>query len=324
MRVDLLRTVIVTIASLLLGGEVFARFALGLGDPPLSIAHPSIEYLLKADQDVRRFGNRFLTNAYGMRSPNFPASKDSGELRVLVFGDSVLNGGSQIDQEVLATSRLAERLARIHSGPVVVGNVSASSWGPGNWLAYALEFGFFDADAVILVISSHDAADHPTFAPLDATMHPTMRPWSALVEGITRYLPAYLARLGFLPERSDASETANDLPSSESLGQVLSDLTQFLELAFESGAYVFVAQYPEREEVLGGFSDGYALIKTVAENVGADVFPLDDAMRVAMERELNPYRDYIHASEEGQDVLATALLEVLLRGGFLREGAQSD
>ena len=33
------------ICALLLAGEWFARDALGLGDPPLSITHPRIEYL---------------------------------------------------------------------------------------------------------------------------------------------------------------------------------------------------------------------------------------------------------------------------------------
>ena len=33
------------ICALLLAGEWFARSVLGLGDPPLSITHPRIEYL---------------------------------------------------------------------------------------------------------------------------------------------------------------------------------------------------------------------------------------------------------------------------------------
>ena len=37
------------ICALLLAGEWFARAALGLGDPPLSITHPRIEYLYLAD-----------------------------------------------------------------------------------------------------------------------------------------------------------------------------------------------------------------------------------------------------------------------------------
>lgn len=49
--------------SLLAGGELTARFGLGLGNPPLSQAHPRIEYLLAPNQDVKRFGNRVAINA---------------------------------------------------------------------------------------------------------------------------------------------------------------------------------------------------------------------------------------------------------------------
>ena len=61
------------ICALLLAGEWFARSVLGLGDPPLSITHPRIEYLYAPNQDVRRFGKRFLVNDYSMRSAPFAA-----------------------------------------------------------------------------------------------------------------------------------------------------------------------------------------------------------------------------------------------------------
>ena len=45
---------------------------------------------------------------------------------------------------------------------------------------------------VVLVASSHDVTDNPTFAPLDPNTHPTKKPLLALTEGLTRYLPRYL------------------------------------------------------------------------------------------------------------------------------------
>ena len=56
------------VCLLAVGGEWFARSVLGLGDPPLSIRHPRIEYLYVPNQDVQRFGKRFLVNDYSMRS----------------------------------------------------------------------------------------------------------------------------------------------------------------------------------------------------------------------------------------------------------------
>lgn len=45
---------------------------------------------------------------------------------------------------------------------------------------------------VVLVASSHDVTDNPTFAPPDPNTHPTKKPLLALTEGLTRYLPRYL------------------------------------------------------------------------------------------------------------------------------------
>ena len=176
-------------------GELVARYALGLGNPPLSQPHPTIEYLFKPNQDVKRFNNRVLINAYGMRSHQFPKQKPAGEFRLMVFGDSVLNGGNLTDHENLGTKIAQKELEGLLGKPVQVGNISAGSWGPGNWLAYAKEFGFFGADLVVLVASSHDIADNPTFAPLDPNTHPQKAPVSALIEGAVRYLPHYLSSL---------------------------------------------------------------------------------------------------------------------------------
>jgi len=238
------------IVSVLVGVELFARFGLGLGTPPLSVTHPQIEYLFKPNQDVNRFGNRILVNAYGMRTPDFPMHKQNpAERRIMVFGDSVLNGGAQTDHEALATSILARDLSRAWQALVVVGNISAGSWGPGNWLAYAREYGWLDADAVVLVMSSHDTADNPTFAPLNPNTHPTVRPWTAVGEGLTRYLPRYVP--GLLPAAEEPEKpvvgTGTD---AEARGLV--DLMTFLQLARKQTPKVWVLLWPTQHELAAG------------------------------------------------------------------------
>ena len=125
------------------GRRMVCALRAGVGHPPLSITHPRIEYLYAPNQDVRRFGKRFLVNDYSMRSAPFAARKGRDERRVLVFGDSVVNGGNLTNHQDLATTRLAHDLRPFAGGnKVVVGNVSAGSWGPGNWLAYSQAYGF--------------------------------------------------------------------------------------------------------------------------------------------------------------------------------------
>ncbi len=200
--------------------EVFSRFVLGLGDPPLSMPHPTIEYLFQPNQKCKRFGNIVSFNSYSMRSDKFEKHKiNKEEFRVMIFGDSVINGGNLTDQSELATTILQNKLSQIVNRPVVVGNISAGSWGLPNLLAYAMEFGFFDADIVIIILNSEDYADIPTFETLNPDTHPENKHFLAVVEGITRYLPRYLPRFGShqYPEVSINSAT----PSESSIDQGL-------------------------------------------------------------------------------------------------------
>ena len=165
------------VVALIAGGEMFSRFYLGLGNPPLWEFHPTMAFLFKPNQRVHRFGNLFITNRYGMRSDDFPPQKlNPQELRVLVFGDSVVNGGNLTDHSRLATTLLAKRLSASLARPIVVGNASAGSWGPPNELAYLQQFGFLDAYLIILVLSSSDYDDTPNFEPLDPLIRPTETP----------------------------------------------------------------------------------------------------------------------------------------------------
>lgn len=292
--------------------ETLARTVLGLGGPPLSMTHSSIEYLYRPVQDVMRFDKRFIVNAYGMRSEAFSRNKGEGELRIMVFGDSVVNGGNLTDHEELATTLLARRLKTELGRNVTVGNITAGSWGPGNWLAYAKEFGFFDADVVVLVASSHDAADNPTFLPLDPGTHPQERPALALVEGITRYLPRYLPKWGAEAKREPLDE---ELAAATRKG--LADLGAFLALARAHTSWVLVLQHPERKEIESArFEPGHAAIQKVAAEHGVPVIQLAPTLAAAIQRGEQPYRDNIHPNDVGQKILASALRQALIERGM--------
>src|SRR4051794_36762220 len=183
--------VTVGMLALALIAELVGRFAFGLGHPALFSADPAIEYLYQPNQDIRRFGSHLHFNAYSMRSDDFPEHKsDPRELRVMVIGDSVVNGGAKTDQSELATTLLQRELAVRLKRTVIVGNISAPSWGPPNMLAYARRFGFFDADVVVIVLNSNDSFDVPTFEPIVGMRedYPDRRPWFALQEVVSRYV----------------------------------------------------------------------------------------------------------------------------------------
>jgi len=300
------------VAVACLAGEWAARSILGLGTPPLSIAHPRIEYMFKPDQDVLRFGHRLLINHYGMRSEPFAARHGKNEFRVMVFGDSVVFGGAQTDQADLATTLLRKKLAAEMGKDVVVGNISAGGWGACHWLAYAQEYGFFAADVVILVISSHDYADNRTFQPLDKLAQPTEPPVSALLEGIERYLPRYLPK--FLTSGSETQLETDHFqePPEPNIERGLRDLRQFLVLAREHAGQVVVFQHWEQSEIRqGNARAGNQRIGEICASLNIPTIQLAPYYSQAIQQGENPYRDNIHLNALGQRIMAEAFYDFL-------------
>ena len=114
-----------------------------------------------------------------------------------------------MDQAALLTARLETRLVEALERPATVGNISAGSWGPGNLLAYVKTFGLFDADILVLVLSSHDHTDHPTFEPVVGVERrmPDRTPLFALSEVTHRFLPIYF---GWVKDEEDDTEERSD------------------------------------------------------------------------------------------------------------------
>jgi hypothetical protein len=63
----------------------------------------------------------------------------------MVFGDSVINGGNLTDHGSLGTTILQDRLGKLNHKHVIVGNVSAGSWGPGI-VAYVKQYGILECE----------------------------------------------------------------------------------------------------------------------------------------------------------------------------------
>lgn len=302
----------VVVLVLVIFAEFVSRFVLGLGTPPLYEADAGFEYRLRPNQDVMRFGNHIQVNRWGMRSPDFDNTKtDPQELRVMVFGDSVVNGGSQIDQAALSTSLLRSALQTRLERPVTVGNISAGSWGPGNWRAYAERFGFFDADMVVLVVGSGDHADNPVFAPLDAD-HPSQAPTLAVQEAVLRYLPRYLPQplQELLYEQTEGTTVSRE-PGPQDSARGLADLQRFLQLAQGGRRQVIVLHHPDRDELdRGQYIDGHAQIQAVVQRLS---LPFVELRMPYLAAGSGIYRDKVHHSAQGQQVMADTLFMAVLQ-----------
>lgn len=298
------------IAVSVIGGELFARYYLGLGDPPLSISDPDIEYLFAPSQDVSRFGNQVKYNAYSMRSDTFPNEKAEDEaLRVIVLGDSIVNGGSKTDQNDLATELLKQQLREELGQVVQVGNVSAGSWRPGNLLAYLTKHGLFDADVFLLVLSSHDAADVPTFEPLVGVSRafPKHKPLFALEEAIFRYLPRFLPGNKATPNQSQPTQDPFDIEGFIAL----EDLEALAKLIQAAKTPLVLLQHPERKELEDGYKPGYQAIADVADQLGIQKRDLGPYLQEAIDSGQKVYTDTIHLAKAGHAAMAKAFQDVV-------------
>ena len=125
-------------------GELVLRFAFGFCDALLYRESDKYEYIAQPNQDRHRFGAHIHYNSYSQRN----GEPDSTKVRVLGLGDSVIFGGTWMDQDSLASTLFSET-----TGTQML-NISAGSWGPDNCAAYLKENGTFGASAMILVCSS--------------------------------------------------------------------------------------------------------------------------------------------------------------------------
>ena len=167
--------------------EVTLRTVWGFGKMPLYAASSEWEYMTLPNQSGTRLGNKFYFNRYGMRSEEV----DSTKKHVLGLGDSVINGGVQTEQDSLATALFSAEPG------IQMLNISAGSWGSDNCAAFLKHYGLFDAKAMFLVVSSHDAHDIMDFQPVVGVSesYPDKQYLCAIEEVACRYIyPRYIRK----------------------------------------------------------------------------------------------------------------------------------
>lgn len=293
---------LLAVVLLIIAAELVGRFAFGLGNPPQSIPDDDVEYRLKPSSDYRRIGNSIKHNRYSMRSDDFPQHKASpDEFRVMVLGDSIVNGGSQLDQDELATEQLRDRLQAELKRPVVVGNVAAASWGPPNLLAYVRKFGLFDADVVLIVVNNSDAWDVP--APIDERGE---------CERVPRFALEELAMLSF-KDFGLAEEMLFEFKQAppEHVALAVNALQQLVDDCRQRGADVALVLHYQQGE-LDWHAGGLSLFEKVAQEREIPHFSTKQAYRAArLQSEIEIFRDGVHLTARGQQVLADVLFEAV-------------
>ena len=284
--------------------EFILRFAFGFCDALLYRESDKYEYIAQPNQDRHRFGAHIYYNSYSQRNDE----PDSTKVRVLGLGDSVIFGGTWMDQDLLASTLFSEA-----TGTQML-NISAGSWGPDNCAAYLKENGTFGASAMILVCSSHDAFDVMTHVPVVGVVptYPDRQYKLAWAELIDRYLvPRIRMMFGKTEVKLDPDEqvvknsefknTVRQKSSSFNNGFV-----QLLDISQKKNIPMAIYLHAENDEISAGRYNemGQKIIEWAAEH---DVC-LIEGLR-AGETE-NMYHDKIHFNEAGQRFLATQMVRL--------------
>lgn len=280
--------------------EIFLREHFGLCNAVLYQSSDNYEYIAQPNQDRYRFGAHIYYNSYSQRNEE----PDSTKVRILGLGDSVLFGGTWMDQDSLATT-----LFNKETGMQML-NISAGSWGPDNCAAYLKEKGAFDAKAMILVCSSHDAYDTMSFVPVVGIYpnYPDKQYRLAIIELLDRYL---IPRIQYFYKKQKAkldpdatvikAATEQSVAKKSALfnpgfGQ-LKKIADSLDIPF--GIYLH-AEKGELEK--GKYNDmGTEICKWAEDNNVLLIKGLESGEETYM------YKDVIHYNEKGQRHLADIL-----------------
>jgi hypothetical protein len=294
--------------AIFLFSELFCRFAIGLGNPPLYQADGKIEYLLQPSKTYYRFHHRFSVNRYGMRADDFPPEKSNpNELRVIVVGDSIIYGGVLMDQSEIDTEILKRDLQQRFARPVVVGNASAKSWGPPNELAYLQRYGTLHADVVVLELSSHDYADAPTFVPVVgiSAAYPQKRPPLAVFDLFETYILPRYTHFGATPEGIDRT-MINEAASPQDIAECREAEREFFRYVRSRDAKVALVQHLSLPELNGDYQPGYYANQAVAKEENVPWVDDADELRLALKSGRNPFYpgDDLHLDRSGQPILA--------------------
>lgn len=260
------------------------------------------EYIAQPNQDRYRFGAHIHYNFYSQRNDE----PDSTKTIILGLGDSVLFGGTWMDQDSLASTIFSKE-----TGMQML-NISAGSWGPDNCAAYLKEKGTFNAKAMILVCSSHDAYDVMSHTPVVGVYpnYPTKQYNSAIIELIDRYIFPRIkyytlkTKMKFDPDETIVSNIVNSSVKKKSTQfnpgfALLKDIANSLQIPF------IIYLHAETNEIAKGQYNemGQEIIKWTETNS----VPLINGIQNGETTDM--YKDVIHFNEKGQRHLANILIE---------------
>lgn len=299
-------TIFVSLLVLFVFVEIILRYVFGFCDAVLYQSSPAYEYIAQPNQHRYRFFSHIDYNSYSQRSEE----PDSTKTIVLGLGDSVVFGGTMLDQDSIATTLFSKE-----TGMQML-NISSGSWGPDNCAAYLKEKGTFGAKAMVLVCSSHDAFDVMSHIPVVGIYpnYPDKQYKLAIWEVIDRYLmpriKVYFRGKQLLdPDAQVVEKVKSDEGVAKKASNFDSGFDQLLQISEGKHIPFFIYLHPEVGEVMSRkYKEGGLMIMEWAKTHHIKLIDgLNEGVTVDM------YRDVIHLNEKGQRNLANSLKKMINR-----------
>jgi hypothetical protein len=286
----------------IIGLEIYLRLAWGFCDAVLMQEDSKFEYIAQPNQNRFRFKNHILYNNLSMRSDEV----DSAAIKIVGFGDSVINGGSLTDQDSLATNILSKKLSKICNRHVQFLNVSAGSWGPDNCFAYLNKYGNFSSKHFILFVSSHDAFDNMDFKKTVGLNDnfPNKQYQLALIELFNRYLLQRIYHLLGITPHTDEQLGINKRQQNSEFNTGFENFYRYCE---KNKIELVIYLHAETSELSAQkFNEQGKKIEAFAEEKQIKLITDIDQGLSSVD-----YRDNIHLNEKGQSKMAELVLRYL-------------
>jgi hypothetical protein len=288
--------------------------ALGAVDFPLYELDPDVEYLLRPNQ-AGVFLNR---NAWAANDRGMPTDRrwaDRREPSLLVIGNSIVAGGNPYDQ----TEKVAAVLGRLLGDRFAVWPIAAGGWSTVNEIAYLERHADVTAGADFFIWSHVQGGLVAANTWLGERVFPTRRPSWATGYVFDRYVAPRVAAMAGIPRVDpwvfDAASAAKR--QREDLAANLHRFDAMLgTLARSSGRPTpgALLLYPTRTQLIAaGRGEEWLPERADLERLAAahDVSVIDLVRYPQWTAQL--YRDDVHPTVEGNQVLARILASVVDR-----------
>lgn len=282
--------------------EIILRRVYGFTDAVIFRNDDKFEYIA-VPQHRYRFRKHIYYNAYSQRNREI-TPLDS--VAVLSFGDSVINGGTQTDQDSLATTKLSDYISQKYHKRSLVVNISAGSWGPDNCYAYLKKYGNFGAKKLLLVVSSHDAYDDMNYEKVVGILpnYPVKQYTFAIGEAFSRYLIPRL-KMQLFSKKTSMQSVKNESFQSDSV--LVNKYHPGIKFNIGFSEFKHYADSTKSELVIYLHAEKSEMLAKKYNEQGDEIIDFCSKNNIPLVRELDyhlteqDYRDdNFHLSEQGQ------------------------